>query len=114
MHEAFRRIRKLRINLLACGALILFFFNVLFLEWIKHTIFRIPFTHTLARAAATDYRADNAVNIWSATPFLVRKDIDSHLLLRSLDEIDISQHALVFEFARKLSRNGSVRVETGE
>lgn len=84
------------------------------MKWFKHTIFSIPFAHTLVRAAAAEDRADNAVHIGGATPFLVREDVDPHHLLSPLDEVHISQHAIVFEFARKFTCHGSIRVETGE
>ena len=59
------------------------------------------FSHGGRRTRSCRYARQDPVDVGSPTPFLVRKDIASDLLLSPLDELDIREHAVCLVPLRK-------------
>ena len=62
----------------------------------------VALAHTFAAAAATLDGAKDSINIRGSAPFLMCEHINTELLLPSLNEIYVRQHALIFEGPREL------------
>ena len=75
---------------------------------------RVTVTHTLAAGASTLNGTQDAVNVASSTPLLMRQDINSEILFAALHELDVSLHAVSLEVTSQLAGNGGAAVDTGQ
>lgn len=79
-----------------------------------HTTLRVPFAHALAPAAAALDCAQDAIDIRGSAPFLMRQHVDTQLLLSSLHQVDVGQHAVFLVRPGQFRRDSSRGVQARE